>query len=648
MKKILIFLLVLIGVGFSICAQEKSSKEKKGDKFFFIYAYDNAIDKYEGTKNLTVSGQRNLAESYRKMKQNTESEQTYAALINNGKELISEDYYNYAMVLKSSGKYSESDVQMTAFAGQKPNDLRAISFLENRSRLEEMRKDNGNFKIREMSINTASQDFGTAYYKDRIVYASSNARPKMIKRRDNRNNEPFFNLYVADVEDGQLKNREFFDKKENGKMHDGPATFSNAGTYMAYSKNVTKDKTADNIIELRIFMREFKDEKWSDPIEFEHNNPAYSLGQPHLSANGNTIYFVSNMPGGFGGTDIYRSTRVTGGAWGKPENLGNVINTEGDEMFPFLDESEKVISFTSDGHYGLGGLDIFSSDVNGTSWGKVINSGAPLNTLNDDYAFISENKTNTGYFSSNRADGSGMDDIYGIEILNKKSAPKTIVGIASNVSKNPLKGTKVLLLDANGNVLNEVVTDADGAYKFVVETDKNFELTGNKEGFLEGRNETSSFGSQEVITAHLQLLEDQKEVVIADEDVVVEKDLGVVIKLNPIYFVYNKSDITPAAKKELDKIIKVMIQFPNMEIELKAHTDCRGSKSYNDDLSQRRAQASADYIKGGIQNPERIYGKGYGETKLATDCACEDEVMSNCSDEDHQKNRRTEFIVKKK
>ncbi len=651
MKKIILSILVLTGISLGAFAQEKSSKEKKGDKFFTIYAYDDAIGKYERTKDLTVSGQRNLAESYRKMQQNEESEETYAMLINNGNELVSEDYYNYAMVLKNSGKYGESDVQMTKFSAQQPNDLRATSFRENKDQFSTLSNDNGNFKIHEMDINTDSQDFGTSYYKDQVVYASSNASPKMVKRRDNRNNEPFFNLYVADVEEGQLKNREFFDKKENGKMHDGPATFSNSGTYMAYSKNVSRDKTKDNIVELRIFTRTLENDEWSDPVAFEHNNVSYSVGQPHLLSNGKTMYFTSDMPGGFGGTDLYRSLRAGDGSWGTPENLGNVINTEGDEMFPFFDESRKTLHFASNGHFGLGGLDIFSSPMNGSAWNKVTNAGAPLNTLNDDYGLISDDKTSKGYFSSNRANGSGMDDIYGVDLLNVKSNARMIAGVARDDDKNPLPGTTVKLFDEDGNEMSEVIADEMGAYEFVVDSGRNFELTGNKDGFKEGKNTANSIGTEEVIVANLELIQngedDEEEVVVVDEDIVLESDIGATIKLKPIYFAYDKSNISPTAAKELDKMVKVMKQFPNMEIELKSHTDCRGERGYNDALSQRRAKSSADYIKERITNPERIYGKGYGENKLTNNCACEDEV-ADCSGAEHQKNRRTEFIVRKK
>ena len=637
----------------SAFAQEKSSREKKGDSYFFIHSYDDAIGRYSSTKNLTVSGQRNLAESYCIMKKNDKSEKVYAAIISNGKEILPEDYYNYAMVLKSSKKYNEAVTQMNKFAQLKPKDLRAISYLENKDQFDVISKDNGNFKIREMSINSASQDFGTAYYKDQIVYASTNASPKMIKRRDNRNNEPFFNLYVADVEDGQLKNREFFDKKDNSKMHDGPASFNSDGTYMAYTKNGLKSNSTDQVIQLRIFSRTLENNEWSEPVSFSANDLNYSVGQPHLSTDGKTMYFVSDMPGGFGGTDIYRTTRIDNGAWGTPVNLGNVINTEGDEMFPFFDETIKTLHFSSDGHYGLGGLDIFSSPMNGATWGKVTNAGAPLNTNSDDYALITHGKTNTGYFSSNREGGSGKDDIYGVDLLYTTPVSKAIAGIVRDASKNPLTKATVKLFDEDGNEINEMKTDETGTYEFEAESDKKYTLTGNKKDFLEGKNSASTFCTDQLITADLNLLKEketpkeEEDVVVADEDVITEEDLGAKIKLKPIYFAYDKSDISPTAAKELDKMVKVMNQFPTMEIELKSYTDCRGPSSYNYALSQRRAQSSADYIKSRITNPERIYGKGYGQTALVNECACDDK-SPECTREQHQKNRRTEFIVKKK
>lgn len=649
MKKILISLLVLIGISMSALTQEKSSKEKKGDKYFFIYAYDDAINRYSQTNDLTVSGQRNLAESYRYMNQNEKSEETYQKLISEGNAILPEDYYNYSMLLKHKGKYTDSDVQMKKFSDLKPNDLRAISFRENQHLFSTILNDSGDYEVKEMSINTASQDFGTAFFKGQIVYASSNASPKMIKRRDNRNNEPYFNLYVANIEESELEDRKFFDKKDNGKMHDGPASFNEKGTFMAFTKNNDKDKAKENTIQLQIYTRVFENDKWSEPLAFTHNNSAYSVGHAHLSADGRTMYFVSDMPGGFGGSDIYRSVKTSTDSWGAPENLGNVINTEGDEMFPFYDESNNILHFASDGHFGLGGLDIFSSSKNGVNWGTVINQGAPLNTRFDDYAMIINNETKTGYFSSNREGGSGMDDIYGVTVLKMISTTTLIAGTARNEAGEPLSGTTVKLFDDIENELGVVTTGMDGTYEFVGDKNKNYVLIGNKTDFLEGRNTMHTFGNEDEIKADVTLLQEEteEEVVIVDEDVFVEEDLAVRVKLKPIYFAFDKSDISANAAKELDKMVKVMNQFPNMHIELKSYTDCRGTKEYNNALSQRRAQSSADYIKARISAPSRIEGKGYGESKLTNDCVCEEEE-STCSDAEHKMNRRTEFIVKKK
>lgn len=648
MKRILIALLVLIGISLNTFAQEKSSRELKGDKFFFTYTYDQAIDRYSRTKNLTISGQRNLAESYRIMENNTKSEETYAALINDGAGLIPEDYYNYSMVLKNSGKYVESDIQMAQFSSKKPNDLRAISFRENKDQLSVLLNDSGNYKIRKMEINTNSQDFGASYYKDQIVYASSNASPKMIKRRYNLNNEPFLNMYVADVVDGQLKNREFFDKKDNGKMHDGPATFSNSGTFMAYTKNGEKDKTKDKIVELQIYTRTYANEEWEEPTAFKYNNPSYDVCHPNLTSDGKTMYFASDMPGGFGGLDLYRSTKNSDGSWETPENLGNVVNTEGDEMFPFFDELKNTLHFASNGHFGLGGYDLFSSQKSGDKWGKTSNAGAPLNTRLDDYALIINSSGDKGYFSSNRTDGSGGDDIYGLDLLNSKSKLKKIIGIAMDVNHIALQGTTVVLFNEEGQEINKIIVGDDGAYTFFVDAEKNFKLTGNLAGYLPGENNTNTFDTSEVVTANLELLEENDEVLVLEEHIIVNEDLGAFMKMKPIYFDFDKSDITPKAGKELDKMIKVLNQYPQVEIALTSHTDCRGTKAYNATLSQARANSSVDYIKKRITNPERITGKGFGENRLVNACGCEGDEISTCSEEDHRMNRRSEFIVTKK
>jgi outer membrane protein OmpA-like peptidoglycan-associated protein len=229
-------------------------------------------------------------------------------------------------------------------------------------------------------------------------------------------------MYVADVDSNQLKNAQVFDKKLNGRLHDGPACFSNDGNFMAFTRNNYHVKTMDRVVELQIWFSSFKDGKWSKPTPFVHNNTAYSVGQPCLTSDGNTMYFASDMPGGFGGVDIYKTTKDSTGVWQKPINLGDKINTEGDEMFPFLEDKNGTFFFSSNGRFGLGGLDIFISTLNGSEFSQPYNAGFPLNTQYDDFAAIVDDKINKGYFSTNRSGGSGGDDIYSLEVLEPKIA----------------------------------------------------------------------------------------------------------------------------------------------------------------------------------------------------------------------------------
>ena len=414
----------------NLVAQEKSRKELKADKYYFRYAFDDAIDKYADAKVLTIAGQRNLANSYQKMKMNTEAEVVYSKLVVSA-GVLPEDYYNYAMVLKSLGTYDQAMLWMDKFAAQKPNDLRAKSYMNYKSQFPNMVQDNGKFKINHLNINSDADDFGTCYYKDKIVFSSTNTTKKFFVKKYNWSGKPFWNLYVADVDGSQLKTASVFNKKFNGKMHEGPASFSNDGNFMAYTRNYYDMKRKDKVVELQICFSSYADGKWSKPESFTHNNKGFSVGQPCLSANGNTMYFTSDMPGGFGGADLYKVTRTGNGQWSSPENLGNQINTEGDEMFPYYEEKSKTLIFSSNGHFGLGGLDVFMVTVDGSGFGTVKNAGAPLNTQYDDFAAIVNDQMTKGYFSSNRTGGSGGDDIYAFDVV--KATPSVAFNVTTPV-----------------------------------------------------------------------------------------------------------------------------------------------------------------------------------------------------------------------
>ena len=649
MKNLFILLIAILGFGINIFAEDKSNREIKGDKHFFVYSFDKAIDYYSNTKNLTVEGHRRLAESHRNLEQNLDAERAYSILIEKKTDLLPEDYYQYAMVLKINGKQEASNTAMDKFVALKPSDLRGKDYSANKGELANFIQDDGKYKVTTLDINTDREDFAPTYYQDKVVFASSRSKPKMIVRNNNWTGNPFYNLYVSDIDGSQLKEPKVFDKGLNGKLHDGPASFSKDGTFMAFTKNNSEVEKGNKVVELEIHFSEYADGKWSEPQAFHLNNTEYSVGHPSLSADGNTMYFTSDMPGGFGESDIYSVTRE-GKVWGKPKNLGNKINTEGDEMFPFLEEKSNTLFFSSNGRLGLGGLDIFICEMQGAEAGRVYNAGAPLNSEFDDYALIVDDKMSKGYFSSNRSEGS--DNIFYLDLLKVIDAQKQISGIAKDKDDNPLDAALITLFDDKGNVLDTVTTKNDGAFSFNVDTDKNFKLVGKKDTYKDGNVSANTFGNDEKVIADIVLLKKEEEIAATDTEKVVKKpkkgdDLGKVLGFNSetIYFDFDKYDIRPDAIADLNKIVKVMNENPTMTIELGSHADCRGAKDFNQRLSNNRANASADYIKTRITDPNRVSSKGYGETKLVNACPCEGEEVAECSEKQHQNNRRTEFAV---
>jgi outer membrane protein OmpA-like peptidoglycan-associated protein len=733
MKKIILLLAVLfIGIGLQA---QKSSKELKGDKLYEQFYFIGAIEKYNKVDGLTIDGQRKLALSYKNLYKSKESEEVFTRFIYS-KEVIPEDLFNYASILRMNGKYEESNAWMKQFELAAPLDYRAKNYVTSASLLENMLKDQGRYDITELEINSEQQDFGPAYYGDQVVFASSREGYKGIKRTYNWNGLPFLNLYKADVDLGQLSNERFLNKSINNKFHEGPAAFTADGKYMAYTQNNYEGESEDNTVKLQLFFAtKNEDEKWETGESFKLNSNEYNIGHPWLSSDGKVMYFSSDMPGGIGGSDIYRITKNEDGTWGEAVNLGSKINSEGGEKFPFYQEDQEVLFFASDGHLGIGGLDLFiAPDAGGGKFSNVLNLGAPMNTRYDDFALIVDNNMRKGYFSSNREGGKGSDDIYSFQLLKPFTFGKTIKGIAKDKQGDVLVSTQVMLYNEEGVAIDSLETAKDGAYSFTVDPDEKFILSGKKANYFDGKNTADTHTEEDVVYADLELEKDpgislyclvtdkesgeplegvsinflnnikgvEEEILTSatgdfmrplkdnklndriSYNIVLEKegylaktvtynqllekegqykihenldltmskmdvgmDLSKFVQINPIYFDYNKYAIRKDAAIELDKVVKVMNENPGMYVELGSHTDCRGSEKYNERLSDKRAKASAKYIASKITTPERIFGKGYGESQLINQCACEGRVKSDCSDEEHQANRRTEFRITK-
>lgn len=726
MMKLTITTIALTLAGIVTVFGQSSGKVKKGEKYYEGYSYTKAIEKYESLEEKNTDIKRQLAESYANIG-NTEKSETYYSEVVNSSEKKPEDLYAYASVLSMNGKYAESEKWMKEYKELSSGDSRAEAYVSKPGFYKTLLKDKGQFSIKNIAANSEQEDFGPTFYKDKVVFASSREGTVSIKRTWNWNGLPFLDMYQANPsEDNELNEIEQFSKKKNKKYHEGPVTFNEAGDYMIFTRNNYDGKSSDGVVKLQLFSSKYEDGKWGSQEALPYNSNEYSVGHASLTPDGKTMYFASDMPGGKGGVDIYIARMKDDGTWGEAENLGDKINTEGNEMFPFIHSEQEMLFFASDGHPGLGGLDIFITQVKENGFGKVENIGSPVNTSKDDFSFILDKEQKKGYFASNREDGKGDDDIYSFNLLKPFTFGKIIKGTAKDTKGTILSDTKVNLYNDKGEVIETVTTGEDGAYSFTVDPDKDFKLDASKEDYFEGKNTASTKTEDEVVIADVVLekdpglslyaivtdkktksaLEGVKMTIVdnmtgeqvehltpvagdyrrplADKklndrgsyNITLEKegyfsktvtyntefknpgqydvhnvldlgldpevkDLAELIQINPINFDYNKYKIRPDAAKELDKIVEIMNKYPEMVVELGSHTDSRGSDGYNRKLSDRRAKASAAYIKKHITKPERIYGKGYGESKIINKCT----NGVKCTDEEHEKNRRTEFKV---
>ena len=615
---------------------------------------------------------------------------------------------------------------MNKFYNLKKQDSRAQRFIKNPLFYKKLLINKEQFSIKNLDINTAQEDFGTCFYKNKIMFASSRENFKLTKRKWNWNNLPFLDLYIADKDSIlELHNPQVFREKVNKKYHEGPASFNQAGNFMAFTRNNYKSKSKDGSIKLEIYTSEFKNNKWQKAKPVPFNNPDYSVGHPALSPDGNTMYFSSDMPGGIGGVDLYITHKDSNGIWSKPKNLGTTINTEGDEMFPFFHEKGNYLFFASDGIPGLGGFDIFIANIiDSTTFSEPANPGVPVNSNFDDFSMILNPNESAGYFSSNRPEGNGSDDIYRFDLLKPLIFDKKIIVLVKDDKGNILSDANVDLIN-NSKLIETIKTDTTGSHTFTITEYTLYNIKGYKEGYNNDKKNIDASTDDKSYTVNLILHKpdfalkciaydaetkkiiptvsigilsssSKKELIkTTDKDgkyihpldkvkmgdrldynvkfqkdgylsksisftknvdhegvyeikafltkMDVGSDLGKLIDLKPIYFDLGKWNIRPDAAVELDKIVNVMNQYPKMEIELGAHTDSRGSASSNMKLSDRRAKSAANYIKKRIQNPERISGKGYGETQLLN--RCKDRVP--CSKAEHAINRRVEFKITK-
>ncbi|WP_417800429.1 OmpA family protein [Tenacibaculum sp.] len=632
--------IVIVFIFFSsICLGQR---KYTADKYFEAFAYKKAAELYEkiydkGNKSYEIVSR--LGDSHYYNSEFLEAEKWYKRLMDTYESTVPPEYFfKYAQSLKSNGKVKESDEWLVKFSRVKGDDSRGQALEKNEGYF--TRYTNQIKKVfthvNNLSINTKYSDFGGFIYEDNFYFSST--RPlgtsdKLYKW----NNQPHLNIYKANEvydTENQLVN---LTKEEvllslSSEYHESNAVITSDGTTLYFTRTNFNGKKleggANKIAYLKIYKAENINGEWKNIKELPFNNDNYSVGHPALSADEKTLYFISDMPHGFGATDIYKVAILENNTYGTPENLGKEINTEGREMFPFV-AKDSTLYFASDGHLGLGALDIFESKKQNGIYQQPTNLGTPINGAYDDFAFVINTVKKNGFFSSNRKGGKGDDDIYSFILYSCK---EDITGIVSEEKMNePISGATVKLIDADGKVQAQKITGNKGTYTFAeVDCEKNFVVIAEKEDYKADIKQLQTLDvDKQFVTTNLSL----KPLIIEDQ-----------IVINPIYFDFDKYTIREDAEYELEQIVSVMKNHPEMIIKIEAHTDSRGTKAYNKKLSNQRARSTRDYIVSRGISPGRIKSAlGFGEEQLLNNCG--DANQNNCSIKEHQKNRRSYFYI---
>ena len=628
MKKIYTILL-LIAVSTTIVSAQ-NSKTKKADNLYDRLAYTDAAQAYQkvlkrGTTDVYVFER--LANCYYFIN-DTKKAEMYYKRVAKSKDANPEAIYNYAQTLKANGKFSDYNTWMKNFAKLSPNDTRVKEFMKNPNYIPKIMDDMARYTATNMEdINSEYADFGGIVYGKDFYFASGRNTSRKTYQW---NEEPYLEIYKATNVGGTMKNAELLNGDVNTKYHESNAVISADGKRMYFDRNDyfegDYDKSASGINQINLYYAENIDGKgWSAVVSAPFNNNEYSTGHPALSQDGNTLYFVSDMPGGKGGSDIYMVAINSDGSLGTPKRLGDNINTEGKELFPYLD-SNGTLYFSSNGHMGIGGLDVFYAEAQGDGFGVVTNLGKGVNSSADDFGYKYDPTSQSGYVSSNREGGMGSDDIYMVEAVEIPCEVTIAVLVINENTNAAVAGARVDLYDTMGNRLSTKTSNVDGMVSFKAACDQAHEVQGVLADFESNASKVAPANDQKVsATIALKPIE---EIIVEDQ-----------IVLNPILFDLDKSNIKAQAAFELDKVVAVMNKYPEMVIAVGAHTDSRATDAYNLRLSEARAQSTVQYIISKGISAKRISGKGYGETQPKVSCG------DTCSEAEHQLNRRSEFTI---
>lgn len=715
------FLTTLLLAAASLTAvKAQKLQHRMVDRYSDVFDYPKVAaicEDLEARGKADIGTLRRLALAYRKMDRPGDAEGVYTRMMATG-AAQPDDVLIYADLLRANGKYKEALDWYGNYDSLNPGNARVQAYLKQPQLFERMMRDSTRSSIRTVPINSAQADLGMSVLDELLLFSSARGEGAGGGRTYRWDEQPYLNLYSALLKGTTAEEPLVMRSDINSRYHDGTVSYDSLAKRMYYTRNNyfygVLEKSQRGELNLGIYFSdvvtgEFGQQEWGTLIPFDHNDPDHNYGHPFVSPDGRRMYFTSDRPGGEGGTDIWFCDNL-GNQWGAPQNMGPKVNTPGDEMYPMI-TPDSVFFFASDGHPGLGGLDLFRTRLGTTGPGYVFNLGYPINTRWNDHSLLLLNDS-VGFLASDRAGGMGSDDIYGCTI-----APPMLYlagRVIDKETKQPIDGALITLKDGDDRfVKNHTVTpEPEGRFTIATEYYDRFEVLVNKAGYMQGSMKVITdqdplediviemmkydYAAEGVVkhgetgvlldSAVVTLTDVQGNVLAttttdnsgrysfplkpdADYRIKVERNgffkqstrlstkgrangilrndfnlfplaLNTVVRLENILYDYNKWNIRPDAALELDKLVETLRENPTVSIELSSHTDCRGKDSYNLGLSQKRAKSAVDYIISKGIEKTRVVSKGYGESKPVESCICE-----KCSEEQHQRNRRTEFTV---
>jgi len=605
-KKVLLLSITLITIFGTALSQERLLE--KADEKYNEYSFRPAIDIYKKVREKGFSSPdllKRLGNSYYFNANYEEASEIYKELIEKYDSVVTPDYvFRYAQSLKTLGEYENADAMMVKFS--------------------QMAKESG--------IDSSFDED----YMSKIDRDTGN----LARYRHTWNARDFLDIYEVNEanEEGEVVKKVPGDI--NTRLHESTSIITKDGNTMYFTRNNFLDgkkyKDEKGTIRLKIYKASLVEGEWTEIEELPFNSDSYSVAHPVLSPDEKVLYFVSDMPGSLGESDIFKVQIIGDGTYGPPINLGKTINTEARETFPFITQSD-VLYFSSDGHPGLGGLDVFATKIAFDEYDQtIVNVGKPINGKYDDFSFILDEETNTGYFASNRIDGMGDDDIYSFsesEPISLDCLQDVTGTVRDRISNEILAGATVKIIDEENNEVSSTITNSKGEYTLSLDCNQGNFVRALMEGYVPSEEYlVKSYGKPRIVDFYLE-----RDLVTGGFG----DDLAKLLQLSTIYFDLNKFNIRPDAEIEIQKVIAAMEKYPSLKIKVNAHTDSRGNDAYNLWLSQKRAQSTVAYMISKGISADRLDGEGFGEERLMNEC----ENGVRCSNEKHQLNRRSEFII---